>query len=109
MMSVRAVANGLPDGLERVHRAAVAADGRPGQRCGDPRPAASDRGPGTSARPAASAFHRAGPGVAGRAAAPAATAGVAETAAACTPGHGAALAPGSDREPTCHPVAAQTP
>src|SRR5215471_10220577 len=109
MMSVRAVATGLPGRLERVHHAAVAADGRPGQRCGDPRAAASDRGPGTSARPAASALHRGGPGVAGRAAAPAAPAGVAETAATCTPGHGAALAPGADLEPTCRPVLAQTP
>src|SRR3954451_23078835 len=98
MMSVRAVATGLPDRLERVHRAAVTTDGRPGQGRGDPRLAASDRRTGTSTRPAAGALHCARSGVVGRIAPPSATADAAKTAPARTPGHGAALAPRPDRE-----------
>ncbi len=65
-----------------------------GIRHGDPRSSASDRGPGTSTRPAASAFHSGRPGVAGRAAAPAAN----DESSWTVEG------PGSVRQPSCHNV-----
>ncbi|MFT9474629.1 helix-turn-helix domain-containing protein [Streptomyces sp. Mo3] len=82
MMTDRAATTGLPRCDECVRGAASAADERPGQRCRDPRPAPSDRGPGTPTRQEKDPVQLKRPGVPGGAAAPASATHPAACAAA---------------------------
>ncbi len=105
MMIDRAAATGLPGCDERVRDAAPAADERPGQGRGDPRPAPPDHRAGTPTRQGQDPVHAERPGVPGGAAAPAATARPATVTAARAPRHGAALAPQPRHTPPCRLLA----
>src|SRR3954454_19019866 len=92
MMTACAVATGLSDGDDHVRGPAACSRERSRQGRGDPRSAASGRGPGTPTGGQEGTAHPAGPGLVGGAAAPVETGRASPDAVAGTPGHGAAVA-----------------